>query len=492
MSSNEHASSHEHAPTHEHGHTISLKDYNPHVSFIDDQAIWDTINHASNPSAEQVNAVLDKARQCQGLSISETAILLQNQDKTLDEALFAVAREIKNVIYGNRIVMFAPLYVSNHCANSCSYCGFNADNHELKRKTLKQDEIRQEVKVLAEMGHKRILAVYGEHPRNNVNAIVESIQTMYSVKHGEGGEIRRINVNCAPMSVDDFKVLKTAAIGTYQCFQETYHQATYEKVHLKGKKTDYLYRLYAMHRAMEAGIDDVGIGALFGLYDHRFELLALLTHAHQMEQDCGVGPHTISFPRIEPAHGSAISERPPFEVDDDCFKRIVAITRLAVPYTGLIMSTRESAALRKELLELGVSQISAGSRTAPGGYQDSQADQHDAEQFSLGDHRSMDEIIYELVTESDAIPSFCTGCYRKGRTGDHFMGLAKQQFIGKFCQPNALITFKEYLNDYAGEKTREAGHALIERELAKMSPSRARNVRSCLAKTDAGERDIYL
>ncbi|MGL5906230.1 MAG: [FeFe] hydrogenase H-cluster radical SAM maturase HydG [Shewanella sp.] len=492
MSSNEHASSHEHEPTHEHGHTISLKDYNPHVSFIDDQAIWDTINHASNPSAEQVNAVLDKARQCQGLSISETAILLQNQDKTLDEALFAVAREIKNVIYGNRIVMFAPLYVSNHCANSCSYCGFNADNHELKRKTLKQDEIRQEVKVLEEMGHKRILAVYGEHPRNNVNAIVESIQTMYSVKHGEGGEIRRINVNCAPMSVDDFKVLKTAAIGTYQCFQETYHQATYEKVHLKGKKTDYLYRLYAMHRAMEAGIDDVGIGALFGLYDHRFELLALLTHAHQMEQDCGVGPHTISFPRIEPAHGSAISERPPFEVDDDCFKRIVAITRLAVPYTGLIMSTRESAALRKELLELGVSQISAGSRTAPGGYQDSQADQHDAEQFSLGDHRSMDEIIYELVTESDAIPSFCTGCYRKGRTGDHFMGLAKQQFIGKFCQPNALITFKEYLNDYAGEKTREAGHALIERELAKMSPSRARNVRSCLAKTDAGERDIYL
>lgn len=492
MSSNEHASPHEHAPTHEHGHTISLKDYNPHVSFIDDQAIWDTINHASNPSAEQVNAVLDKARQCQGLSISETAILLQNQDKTLDEALFAVAREIKNVIYGNRIVMFAPLYVSNHCANSCSYCGFNADNHELKRKTLKQNEIRQEVKVLEEMGHKRILAVYGEHPRNNVNAIVESIQTMYSVKHGEGGEIRRINVNCAPMSVDDFKVLKTAAIGTYQCFQETYHQATYEKVHLKGKKTDYLYRLYAMHRAMEAGIDDVGIGALFGLYDHRFELLALLTHAHQMEQDCGVGPHTISFPRIEPAHGSAISERPPFEVDDDCFKRIVAITRLAVPYTGLIMSTRESAALRKELLELGVSQISAGSRTAPGGYQDSQADQHDAEQFSLGDHRSMDEIIYELVTESDAIPSFCTGCYRKGRTGDHFMGLAKQQFIGKFCQPNALITFKEYLNDYAGEKTREAGHALIERELAKMSPSRARNVRSCLAKTDAGERDIYL
>lgn len=418
--------------THEH-HSITVSDYNPNVSFIDDQAIWQAIEDASNPSREQVLAILDKARQCEGLSIQETALLLQNQDKALDEALFAVAREIKNTIYGNRIVMFAPLYVSNHCANSCSYCGFNADNHELKRKTLKQDEIRQEVAILEEMGHKRILAVYGEHPRNNVQAIVESIQTMYSVKQGKGGEIRRINVNCAPMSVEDFKQLKTAAIGTYQCFQETYHQDTYSQVHLKGKKTDFLYRLYAMHRAMEAGIDDVGIGALFGLYDHRFELLAMLTHVQQLEKDCGVGPHTISFPRIEPAHGSAISEKPPYEVDDDCFKRIVAITRLAVPYTGLIMSTRESAALRKELLELGVSQISAGSRTAPGGYQDSKLNQHDAEQFSLGDHRAMDEIIYELVTDSDAIPSFCTGCYRKGRTGDHFMGLAKQQFIGKFC-----------------------------------------------------------
>lgn len=481
----------------EHHHPITISDYNPNTSFINDEAIWDVINHAANPDAALVRRILDKARQCEGLSIEETAVLLQNQNKELDEELFTVARDIKNTIYGNRIVLFAPLYVSNHCANSCSYCGFNADNHELKRKTLKQDEIRREVEILEEMGHKRILAVYGEHPRNNVNAIVDSINTMYSVKHGKGGEIRRINVNCAPLSVEDFKVLKTAAIGTYQCFQETYHKPTYESVHLKGKKKDYLYRLYAMHRAMEAGIDDVGIGALFGLYDHRFELLAMLTHVQQMEQDLGVGPHTISFPRIEPAHGSEISEKPPYEVDDDCFKRIVAITRLAVPYTGLIMSTRESAALRKELLELGVSQISAGSRTAPGGYQEGQQNddcnaQHDAEQFSLGDHRPMDEIIYELVTESNSIPSFCTGCYRKGRTGDHFMGLAKQQFIGKFCQPNALITFREYLNDYAGEKTRAAGNALIESELARMSPARERNVRTCLDKTDAGERDIYL
>ncbi|GIU38598.1 [FeFe] hydrogenase H-cluster radical SAM maturase HydG [Shewanella schlegeliana] len=478
--------------TKEHPHSISISHYDANKSFIDEKAIWAAINNAAAPSAEQVRQVLAKARQCQGLSIEETALLLQNQHEQLDEELFAVAREVKNTIYGNRIVLFAPLYVSNHCANSCSYCGFNADNHALKRKTLNQEEIRKEVTILEGMGHKRILAVYGEHPRNNVNAIVDSIQTMYSVKDDKGGEIRRINVNCAPMSTADFKVLKTAAIGTYQCFQETYHQPTYESVHLKGKKKDYLYRLYAMHRAMEAGIDDVGIGALFGLYDHRFELLAMLTHVAQLETVCGIGPHTISFPRIEPAHGSAISEKPPYEVDDACFKRIVAITRLAVPYTGLIMSTRESAGLRKELLELGVSQISAGSRTSPGGYQDSEQDQYDAEQFSLGDHRAMDDIIYELVTESNAIPSFCTGCYRKGRTGDHFIGLAKQQFIGKFCQPNALITFKEYLNDYAGPKTRAAGTALIERELAAMSPARERNVRTCLAKTEAGERDIYL
>ncbi|MBT1444839.1 [FeFe] hydrogenase H-cluster radical SAM maturase HydG [Shewanella sp. JM162201] len=473
---------------------LHIKPYQPNQSFIDDKAIWSLINEHQAPTAAEVSAVLDKAARLKGLSLKDCAILLQNQHAALDEALFSLARDIKQKIYGNRIVLFAPLYVSNHCANSCSYCGFNADNAVLKRKTLNDEELKREVAILEDMGHKRILAVYGEHPRNSVEAIVHSINTMYGVQSGKGGEIRRINVNCAPMSVADFATLKTAAIGTYQCFQETYHRQTYETVHRKGKKTDYLYRLYAMHRAMEAGIDDVGIGALFGLYDHRFELLALLAHVQQLEQDCGVGPHTISFPRIEPAHGSKLSERPPFAIDDDCFKRIVAITRLAVPYTGLIISTRESASLRKTLLELGVSQISAGSATSPGGYSAGleARSETDAEQFSLGDHRSMDDIIYELVTESDAIPSFCTGCYRKGRTGDHFIGLAKQQFIGKFCQPNALITFREYLNDYASPATREAGNALIKRELEKMSPARSRNVSLCLDKTDAGERDIYL
>ncbi|MBQ4891326.1 [FeFe] hydrogenase H-cluster radical SAM maturase HydG [Shewanella sp. MMG014] len=481
------------------GHSIQMQAYNPNVSFIRPEQIEATIENASNPTPAQVQAVLEKAQLCEGLTLEETAILLQNQDPALDEQLFNVAKEIKNTIYGNRIVLFSPLYISNHCANSCSYCGFSADNHELKRKTLKHNELVREVEILENMGHKRILAVYGEHPRNNAENMVESIRTIYATKQPNGGEIRRVNVNCAPLSVEEFKVLKTADIGTYQCFQETYHQPTYESVHLKGKKKDYLYRLYAMHRAMEAGIDDVGIGALFGLHDHRFELLSLLKHAQQMEADCGVGPHTISFPRIEPAHGSDLSERPPYEVDDACFKRIVAITRLAVPYTGLILSTREGPKLRKELLELGVSQISAGSRTSPGGYEQSQQEQQnkcdtrqDSEQFSLGDHRSMDEIIHELVTDSDSIPSFCTGCYRKGRTGDHFMGLAKKQFIGKFCQPNALITFKEYLNDYSSEATRAAGNALIEKELIKLSPARQKNIRICLAKTDNGERDIYL
>ncbi|WP_025823173.1 [FeFe] hydrogenase H-cluster radical SAM maturase HydG [Shewanella marina] len=471
---------------------LKTPQYDPTVNFINDQAIWQMIDEASAPTKEQVIAILNKARLCEGLTMQEAAILLQNQDKEVDQELFKVAREIKDTIYGNRIVLFAPMYISNHCANSCSYCAFNADNHELKRKTLKQDEIRKEVEVLQRMGHKRILAVYGEHPRNNVDAIVESIKTMYSVRTDKGGEIRRINVNCAPFDVADFKTLKTAEIGTYQCFQETYHQQTYESVHLKGKKKDYLYRLYAMHRAMEAGIDDVGIGALFGLYDYRYELLALLAHTFQLEQDCGVGPHTISFPRIEPAQGSEISEAPPYAIDDERFKRIIAIVRLAVPYTGLIISTRETAALRKELLSLGVSQISAGSRTYPGAYQDAQIEQIDAQQFTLGDHRSLDQTILDLVNDSESVPSFCTGCYRKGRTGDHFMGLAKQQFISKFCQPNALITFREYLNDYASEETRAAGNQLIQQELDKLSPSRRKNVIACIDKTDEGQRDIYL
>ncbi|WP_028116365.1 [FeFe] hydrogenase H-cluster radical SAM maturase HydG [Ferrimonas senticii] len=475
-----------------HAPLTKQRDYDVNHSFINDDAIWNIINACAQPSRDQVQQVLAKARLCEGLDLSDAAILLQNTEADLTQELFAVAREIKQKIYGNRIVLFAPLYVSNHCANSCSYCAFAADNHQLKRRTLKLDEIREETKVLERMGHKRILAVYGEHPRNNVNAIVDSIQAMYAVRDEHGGEIRRINVNAAPMDSSDFAILKTAKIGTYQCFQETYHRDTYQQVHKKGKKKDYLYRLYAMHRAMEAGIDDVGIGALFGLYDHRFDLLALLTHAQQLEQDWGCGPHTISFPRIEPAQGSDISENPPYAIDDDRFRLIVAVLRLAVPYTGLILSTRETPEMRRELINMGVSQISASSRTYPGAYVDSLVEQVDKQQFSLGDHRTMDEVVQDLVDNLESVPSFCTGCYRKGRTGDHFMGLAKQQFIGKFCQPNALITFREYLNDFANEQTKAKGNALIERELAKMSPARAKNVRGCLARTDAGERDIYL
>lgn len=478
--------------SHDHHPLIKQRDYDVTKSFIDNDEIWKLIDDAETPSKERVREVLEKARACEGLDMADAAVLLQNKDPELEEELFEVARKIKDDIYGNRIVLFAPLYVSNHCANSCTYCAFNTDNDKLKRKTLKHDEIKKEVEVLESMGHKRILAVYGEHPRNNVQAIVDSVEAMYSVRHGEGGEIRRINVNAAPMSVEDFKVLKTAKIGTYQCFQETYHQETYEKVHTKGNKSDYLYRLYAMHRAYEADIDDIGIGALFGLYDHRFELLALLAHADQLEKDYGVGPHTISFPRIEPAQGSEISENPPHVIDDERFKKIVAILRLAVPYTGLILSTRETPEMRREMMQLGVSQISASSRTYPGAYVDSLIEREDEQQFSLGDHRTMNEVVYDLVTNLESVPSFCTGCYRKGRTGDHFMGLAKEKFIKTFCQPNALITFREYLNDYGDEKTKAAGNALIEKELDKMSPARRKNVCKCLDETDKGKRDIYL
>ncbi|GAA4878778.1 [FeFe] hydrogenase H-cluster radical SAM maturase HydG [Ferrimonas pelagia] len=482
--------------THHHHPMIPLREIDPSQSFIDDAAIWAQLDQITNPSQTQVEAVLEKGRQAQGLSLADTAVLLQNSDPALDEQLFAAAREIKDAIYGNRMVLFAPLYVSNHCANACAYCAFNADNHQLKRKTLKADEIDQEVSVLLSKGHKRLLAVYGEHPRNSAERIVDSIRTMYATrlaaKDGEGHAIRRINVNCAPMDTEDFRTLKTAQIGTYQCFQETYHRDTYEQVHTKGKKKDYLYRLYAMHRAMEAGIDDVGIGALFGLYDHKFELLALLQHAQQLETDYGVGPHTISFPRIEPAQGSDLSEQPPHAIDDHTFKKIVAILRLAVPYTGLILSTRETPEIRRELINMGVSQISAASRTYPGAYAAAETEREDEQQFTLGDHREIDEVIHDLVTNLDSIPSFCTGCYRKGRTGDHFMGLAKQKFIRTFCQPNALITFREYLNEFASERTREAGNALIEKELEAMTPARAKNVRKCLDKTDQGQRDIYL
>lgn len=461
-------------------------------SFIDEYRIWSELEAATNPDEARVKEVLEKAKEMKGLDTAETAVLLQNGDRKLDEALFEIARDIKLQIYGNRIVLFAPLYISNECGNSCAYCGFASRNRELNRKTLNSEEIREEVEILQEQGHKRLLLVYGERPDFNGEHYAKDVETVYSVRSSKSGEIRRLNINVAPLAVEDFRILKHAGIGTYQCFQETYHRATYEKVHLSGRKKDFLWRLYALHRAQEAGIDDIAMGVLFGLFDYRFETLALLLHAQQLEQDYGVGPHTISFPRIEPALGAELAMKPPLPVDDYNFKKVVAILRIMTPYTGLILTTREYPEFRRELLRLGVSQMSAGSRTYPGAYRDQRENLPDKQQFTIGDTRSLDEVVYDLVDNLEYIPSFCTACYRLGRTGDHFMGLAKTAFINKFCHPNALLTFKEYLEDYASDRTQNVGNELIAKELAGVSDeSRKVMIQERLEKIDGGERDIY-
>ncbi|HCP15927.1 MAG: Iron-only hydrogenase maturation protein HydG [candidate division TA06 bacterium 32_111] len=458
--------------------------------FIDQEYLDNLIKENRKPSKNEVLEVLKKGEEKKGLSVEDVFVLLQNDDEELKDEMFSLALKIKEEIYGNRLVIFAPLYVTNECGNICAYCGFRADNRDLHRRTLTLDEIKEEVKILEDQGHKRILMVYGEHPQFKVDWIKETILAAYSVKSGNG-EIRRINVNSAPMSVEDFKILKSSGIGTYQCFQETYHRKTYEKVHIGGKKRDYLYRLYSLDRAQEAGIDDVAMGVLFGLYDYRFEVMALIQHALHLEEVFGVGPHTISFPRIEPALGAPLSEHPPFEIKDEDFKKIVAILRIAVPYTGLILTTRETASFRRELFKLGVSQISAGSRTYPGAYHDALTNKPDMQQFTIGDTRSLDEVIYDIATHG-YIPSFCTSCYRSGRTGENFMKEAKGEHIHTFCQPNALLTFTEYLEDYASEKTKEVGYKLVEDEVLRMedSPLKKKFIEK-LGKTKEGKRDLY-
>ena len=462
-------------------------------NFINETEIFETLEKAKNPDKVLIKDILDKASAIdfKGLSLFETACLLNNQNPELDEAIFEVAKEIKLRIYGKRMVLFAPLYVTNKCKNSCAYCGFSAKNKELHRKTLTLSEISKEAQVIEEMGHKRVLMVYGEYDYD-ADWLASTIKAVYETKTGTSGQIRRVNINCAPLDEEGFLKLKSAGIGTYQCFHETYHQETYQKMHLGGRKKSYLWRLYSLHRAQNAGLDDVATGALFGLYDYKFEILGLLMHANQLEKDFGVGPHTISFPRLEPAQGSEISFKPPWTISDYEFKKIVAILRLAVPYTGLILSTRENAELRREVLKLGVSQLSAGSRTYPGGYSEIDHSRVNEQQFCTGDDRSLDEVIYDLTTSLEYMPSFCTGCYRKGRTGDHFMGLAKTSFINKFCTPNAMITFLEYLNDYASEKTKEAGYKLIDKELMQIDDAAKREkVKDMLFRTNKGERDLY-
>lgn len=461
--------------------------------FIDDNHIENILNQAKNPDTLHVREIIDKAYELKGLTLQEVAVLLQTEDNDLIGMILQAAHKIKRDIYGNRLVLFAPLYVANHCSNNCLYCGFRRDNREIKRVALTMEQIRNEVEVLEREGHKRLLMLCGEHPtRSSLEYFAEAIETAYSVKTEKGGEIRRINVEVAPLEVEEYRRLKRTGIGTYLLFQETYHHETYRKMHPSGPKKDYVKRLTAMHRAQEGGINDVGLGALFGLYDYKFDVLGLLLHALQLEKDCGVGPHTISIPRLEPAFNAPAAIQPPHPVSDHDFKKLVAILRMAVPYTGMILTTRENAALRSEVFAYGVSQISAGSRTNPGGYSDKTSDRFRAAQFNLGDTRSLDEVILD-ITQHGHIPSFCTACYRLGRTGKDFMDLAKPGLIQKFCQTNALFSFKEYLLDYASSRTRKAGEKLMTKMLEKtFKPQRKKMVVAHLQKIQEGKRDVFI
>jgi 2-iminoacetate synthase len=455
---------------------------------INEAIIEQTLTRFAHPDLKQVRDVLAKALEMKGLDLSDVAVLSSISDPELMGELFAAARKVKEQIYGQRLVMFAPLYISNLCANECLYCAFRARNQEVHRRALSQEEIAEETRIIVKQGHKRVLVVAGEsYPREGFSYVLKAIETVYSVHEGRG-EVRRVNVNVAPLTMDEFKLLKDAKIGTYQIFQETYHRATYKAVHLAGKKADYDWRVSAPDRAMQSGIDDVGIGVLFGLFDWRFELLALMQHIQHLEARFGVGPHTVSMPRLEPATGSDMASHPPKPVSDVDFRKLVAIIRLAVPYTGIIMSTRETPNLRRETFALGVSQISAGSRTNPGGYAD--GEKNDWSQFSLGDHRSLDEAVRD-VAQLGYIPSFCTSCYRLGRTGKDFMDVAKPGDIKYHCDPNALSTFLEYLLDYASPATREVGEKLIRDTLAAMNPLQRSVSEQLIEQVRSGNRDVF-
>jgi 2-iminoacetate synthase len=458
------------------------------TGFIHHEQIFSYLKSARPPDRHELDVILAKARQLKGLDHSEAARLLLLEDADGLQELFAASLYAKSEIYGKRLVLFAPLYVSNMCNNECLYCAFRKSNDRITRRTLSQDEIRRETELLVDQGHKRILLVSGEGLGEAALAYsLKAIESIYGVKRGNG-EIRRININIAALPVDAYRQLHEARVGTYQLFQETYHYDTFRKMHPKGPKADYLYHLTAMDRAMQGGISDVGVGVLFGLYDYRFEVLAMLQHIHHLEETFGVGCHTISLPRIEPATGSDLSLHPPHAVSDGDFRKIIAVLRLTVPYTGMILSTRENAAMRREAFSLGISQISAGSRTNPGGY----SSEESGEQFSLGDHRNLEEVIRDIVGHGH-IPSFCTGCYRLGRTGGDFMDLAKPGLIKLYCLPNAMTSFKEYLVHYASRETREAGEKLISGMLADIPDEKTRETTVAnLAKIEAGCQDICL
>lgn len=462
--------------------------------FINHEEILESLEYAkaNKDNKELIKEILDKANKAKGLTHREAALLLECEDKELIEKMFILAEDLKKRFYGNRIVMFAPLYLSNYCVNGCIYCPYHAKNKEIARKKLTQEEIKREVIALQDLGHKRLALEAGEDPKNNpIEYILECINTIYSIKH-KNGAIRRVNVNIAATTVENYRKLKEAGIGTYILFQETYNKESYEKLHPTGPKHDYNYHTEAHDRAMEAGIDDVGLGVLYGLSTYKYELVGILMHAEHLEARFGVGPHTISVPRLRPANNIDVSDFPD-ALSDEIFQKIVAIIRLAVPYTGMIVSTRESQKTREKVLHLGVSQISGASSTSVGGYADRAEgikEEITSAQFDVDDDRTLDEVVNWLL-DMDYIPSFCTACYREGRTGDRFMSLCKSGQIANCCQPNAIMTLKEYLEDYASEEVKKSGEALIEKEVKKIPKDKVRHiVEDRLLKIVNGERDF--
>lgn len=460
-------------------------------TFIDERAIHETLAGAAAPDRRRVREILAKASTLAGLDASEVAVLMNVKDPEALAELYRTARSVKETIYGSRLVLFAPLYISSYCRNDCTYCSFRARNTGLKRRALTQAEIAAETKALVDQGHKRVLLVSGEsYPEGQgLQYVLDAIRTVYETRSAKG-EIRRVNVNIAPLSVEDFRELKAADIGTYQLFQETYHRETYARVHAGGLKRNFDWRVTAMHRAMQAGIDDVGIGVLFGLYDWRFDVLAMMQHIASLEKEFGCGPHTISVPRLEPAEGAPFAATSEWRMPDEDFLKAIAILRLAVPYTGLVLSTRESAEIRRRCFQLGISQISAGSRTDPGGYTGEQDGDRQG-QFHLGDHRSLDEVVRD-VAELGFMPSFCTSCYRVGRTGADFMDMAKPGEIKYHCEPNALSTFQEYLEDYASPECRKAGEQFVQIKLTEMEPAQRRLSQVLIDRVKSGKRDVFV
>lgn len=459
----------------------------PKQPFMDTDEIWRYI-HNTVATPQRVREVIAKSLSKKRLNLEETAVLINAESPQLIQEIKEGAKKLKNTIYGNRIVLFAPLYVGNKCSNNCTYCGFRASNTDQIRKTLNQDELVQEIEALEDNGQKRLILVYGEHAQYSPEYIAETVRTAYSVKKGHG-EIRRVNINAAPLDTEGFRTVKEAGIGTYQVFQETYHREAYKTYHLRGKKADFDYRLTSLDRAQEAGLDDVGIGALFGLYDWRFEVLGLVRHTNHLEACYNVGPHTISFPRIKDASMLDLGDK--YFVSDEDFARLVAILRLAVPYTGMILTAREPAQLRNELIQYGVSQIDGGTKIELGSYAEQEKNHNlNKGQFRINDDRSLNEIIDELI-EQQMLPSFCTSCYRAGRTGEHFMEFSVPGFIKRFCTPNAILTLAEYLVDYAPEHTAEKGWKVIEKNILTLNEEMQKSVRERIDRIKIGERDLY-